>query len=519
MCAIDDKCNGICGRRPLAPSHSNPSQAVGGVETLPGSWPWMVSLRAPSKSGFQHTCGGSLVSANWVLTAAHCFKDMRWRPTTWPGILGFSTFSSLPFLCSRHLTNWELLLGAAKLSQPGPDAEVRFPKRMVVHEKYQPSHQINDIALIELEEPILCSDYIQPACLPDGSVNLSSMAHCYITGWGYTHEKCERRGGGEQALKEGAYSSVIYSAKQQDLGRRHNRFGDDDLLPTAKAPSDILKEAKVDLISTQKCNSSDWYYGSIDIHNLCAGFEEGGIDTCQGDSGGPLVCREDRSERYWVVGVTSWGLGCARPQKPGVYTSTLSFYNWIQDHVKGVQRTTTPLPQQTSPSSPSSTTHLPAQSSSQTQPPPTPETQTTPTPSTQLEPTAEMSTETTSKRTPRPAPIQPTPVTHTSKPPNTTTPQQPLETHQVEISLVVQPPPSQPEQLTSLRTPTVPIQTETQTETTTSTPTTTTSPYTIRSTTKRKHKQVVISGGYYGSNWPGQRWPRLWRSRQRRSRP
>ncbi|XP_078232943.1 uncharacterized protein LOC110084408 [Pogona vitticeps] len=374
---------------------------------------------------------------------------------------------------------------------------------MVVHEKYQPSHQINDIALIELEEPILCSDYIQPACLPDGSVNLSSMAHCYITGWGYTQEKCERRGGGEQALKEG----------------RHNRFGDDDLLPTAKAPSDILKEAKVDLISTQKCNSSDWYYGSIAIHNLCAGFEEGGIDTCQGDSGGPLVCREDRSERYWVVGVTSWGLGCARPQKPGVYTSTLSFYNWIQDHIKGVQKTTTPLPQQTSPSSPSSTTHLPAQSSSQTQPPPTPETQTTPTPSTQLEPTAEMSTETTSKRTPRPAPIQPTPVTHTSKPPNTTTAQQPLETHQVEISLVVQPPPSQPEQLTSLRTPTVPIQTETQTETTTSTPTTTTSPYTIRSTTKRKHKQVVISGGYYGSNWPGQRWPRLWRSRRRRSRP
>ncbi|KAJ7329388.1 hypothetical protein JRQ81_015562 [Phrynocephalus forsythii] len=372
MCAIDDKCTGICGRRPLAPSHSDPSLAPGGVETLPGSWPWMVSLRAPSKSGFQHTCGGSLVSSSWVLTAAHCFKGMR------------------------HLTNWELVLGAAKLSRPGPDAEVRFPKRVVVHEKYRSRKQVNDIALIEMEEPVLCSDYIQPACLPDGSINMSRMAHCYITGWGYTHEK-------------------------------------------SKAPSDILKEAKVDLIPTPKCNSSDWYYGSITLNNLCAGFEEGGIDTCQGDSGGPLLCREDRSERYWVVGVTSWGLGCARAQKPGVYTSTQQFYDWIEGHLEGkvVQKTTTALQQQASQSSPLSVTPLPAESSSQTEPPPMPQTQPAP--------SMETAAQRKSKRTPRPWPIQPTPVTHTSKPPDTTP--------QTETSPAELPPEEKGEQLTSLRTP------------------------------------------------------------------
>ncbi|XP_070611107.1 acrosin-like [Erythrolamprus reginae] len=292
--AQEDNCKGLCGRRPLAPGHSLP--VVGGIDTMPGTWPWMVSIRTPFKSGYQHTCGGTLIGSRWILTAAHCFTDIR------------------------HLTNWELVFGTNKLSHPGPDAEVRFLKRVVQHENYQPRQQINDIALVELDDPVKCSDYIQPACFPDSSVDVSSMVHCYIAGWGYTRE-------------------------------------------IDKAPSDVLKEAKVDLISTEKCNSSNWYYGSISSSNLCAGFEGGGIDTCQGDSGGPLMCRENRSERYWIVGVTAWGLGCARAQKPGVYTATQNFYDWILGYTKEktVQEVVTQVPETTltttsSPSTPKATT-------------------------------------------------------------------------------------------------------------------------------------------------------------------
>ena len=59
-------------------------------------------------------------------------------------------------------------------------------------------------------------------------------------------------------------------------------------------------------------------------------YEEGGVDTCQGDSGGPLVCHSSTGGQYYLQGLTSFGIGCADPQNPGVYTRVSDLVTWTE---------------------------------------------------------------------------------------------------------------------------------------------------------------------------------------------
>lgn len=93
--------------------------------------------------------------------------------------------------------------------------------------------------------------------------------------------------------------------------------------------SDVLLEATVKGISDTDCACN---YGSEIVGNvmLCAGiFNEGGIDSCQGDSGGPLVDVTTGT----LVGVVSWGRGCADASYPGVYAEVSSAATWIQGQI------------------------------------------------------------------------------------------------------------------------------------------------------------------------------------------
>ena len=149
----------------------------------------------------------------------------------------------------------------------------------MIHEAYNTVTQENDLALIKLRTqppgrviPLASSKIAIPAGQP-----------LEVTGWGATNE------GGS-------------------------------------ASRGLLK-ASVPYVDSAACNVPSAYNGAIKAGMMCAGFREGGIDSCQGDSGGPLVWRT--ADGPVLVGVVSWGEGCARKLKYGVYTQAGRYAEWI----------------------------------------------------------------------------------------------------------------------------------------------------------------------------------------------
>jgi len=90
--------------------------------------------------------------------------------------------------------------------------------------------------------------------------------------------------------------------------------------------SQQLLFAEVPVVFNETCNEPDSYDGEITAAMFCAGEKEGGVDSCQGDSGGPVDTILDGKDR--VVGIVSWGQGCALALKYGVYTRVSKISDW-----------------------------------------------------------------------------------------------------------------------------------------------------------------------------------------------
>lgn len=161
--------------------------------------------------------------------------------------------------------------------------------KIIVHESYNyPNSFSNDIALLKLASPAVIGDGVGLVCLPDISHQLpidNENKPCSITGWGTTYY------GGPS--------------------------------------SNVLMQAKVPLVSQDRCESA--YPDQIDDSMICAGLDDGGVDSCQGDSGGPLVCENNGT--YYLEGATSWGYGCALARKYGVYSKIRKFISWLSTNM------------------------------------------------------------------------------------------------------------------------------------------------------------------------------------------
>lgn len=95
----------------------------------------------------------------------------------------------------------------------------------------------------------------------------------------------------------------------------------------------ILRKVEVPIITNELANAPESYNGRVSDSMIAAGYPEGGKDACQGDSGGPMVTTGTNGKKY-LVGVVSWGVGCARAMKYGIYSKVSSAQDWIQETIK-----------------------------------------------------------------------------------------------------------------------------------------------------------------------------------------
>nr|XP_051708502.1 serine protease 44 isoform X2 [Oryctolagus cuniculus] len=136
-----------CGNRTV--------KVVGGVPAPERKWPWQVSLEADNR----HVCGGSLISSQWVLTAAHCIFGER---------------------------DYRVKLGTPKVFSSDPNAVVVPVKDIVIHQEYDIISLTHDIALAVLAYSVNFSSYIQPVCLAEKLMEVKAGTRCWVTGWGRT---------------------------------------------------------------------------------------------------------------------------------------------------------------------------------------------------------------------------------------------------------------------------------------------------------------------------------------------
>ncbi|XP_007549424.1 transmembrane protease serine 4a isoform X1 [Poecilia formosa] len=222
---------------------------VGGVDAHIEDYPWQVSLHNGG-----HRCGGSLVSARWIVTAAHCFTN------------------------NKEVSRWTVMSGETFMSAFGTSSV----DKIIIHDQYNTDTNDYDLAMMRLSSPISVGDKRKPVCLPPKDLPLPYKAPVVVTGWGLLREN------GKTATR--------------------------------------LQMANIEIISRNTC--SGIYGSSLSQRMICAGILAGGVDSCQGDSGGPLVYLSSSSQ-WNLVGVVSWGDGCARQNRPGVYSNVDDMLNWI----------------------------------------------------------------------------------------------------------------------------------------------------------------------------------------------
>uniref|UniRef100_A0A147AMC1 Prothrombin n=1 Tax=Fundulus heteroclitus TaxID=8078 RepID=A0A147AMC1_FUNHE len=279
----------VCGLRPLYEQKGKQDKTesellasyrekriVGGSDAEVASAPWQVMLY--KRSPQELLCGASLVSDQWILTAAHCVLYPPWNKNF--------TVNDILVRLGKHQR--------AKFER-GIEKIVAIDE-IIVHPKYNWKENLNrDIALLHMRRPVVFTNEIHPICLPSKEVARTLMSEGFkgrVTGWGNLQESWN---------------------------------------PAARNLPSVLQQIHLPIVDQDVCRQSTAV--RITSNMFCAGYkpeESQRGDACEGDSGGPFVMKYPAENRWYQIGIVSWGEGCDRDGKYGFYTHLFRMGRWMK---------------------------------------------------------------------------------------------------------------------------------------------------------------------------------------------
>ncbi|NWH35075.1 PROC protein, partial [Chloropsis hardwickii] len=191
--------------------------------------------------------------------------------------------------CLEEHKEFRVKLGKFRF-RPEADEQTIWIDKWVTHENYTKKTSDNDIAMLHLAEHVMYYKYALPICLPTRNLAeqelMRSGKQMVVTGWGSKSEH-----------------NNTYAA--------------------------YLRYIEIPIVPRNECAQAMSF--SVSDNMLCAGSLGDRKDSCRGDSGGPMFTRY--KDTWFLVGLVSWGEGCGRREKFGVYTKVSQYLEWIQHHI------------------------------------------------------------------------------------------------------------------------------------------------------------------------------------------